>query len=172
VKKLLSIGLLPLLLLTACGGGSSSSDSSSKSDVNVAAYSNGATALATYNEATAGNLIDEDDTTTWISDPESPIIVTFGRVEKLKSFELRRVSAPALLGTNPDILIELSQDNLTYEKSNASVMTGGVVCYSAGSNTTSMSCKFDGTYSAKYVRITSLNGKSFEFTEFEAVAYK
>lgn len=98
--------------------------------------------------------------------------MTFGRVEKLKSFELRRVSAQATLGTNPDILIELSQDNLTYEKSNASVVIGGVACSNTGSNATSMSCEFDGTYSAKYVRITSLNGKSFEFTEFEAVTYK
>ena len=95
-----------------------------------------------------------------------------GRKKTIKSFTLSRVSASASLGTSPDILIELSDDGTTYENSQVSVIVGGVSCTSMTSNATTMTCEMSGGRDVSHIRITSNNGKSFKFTELEAIAEK
>lgn len=175
MKKKILLGLSSCLILAACGGGGGGSNSSdafnSVSDVNVARSSNGGTASSAYNPGTASNLIDGNAATTWISDPDEPIVVTFGAVENIKKIKLTRVAASATLGTNPDILIELSADGVAYTKSNVSVISGGIACTSQTTNNQVMECNM-AERPTRYVRITTQNGLSFELAEFEAIARK
>ena len=179
MKKQFVAGISSLLLLSACGGGGSSSGgngddnprASTPTDVNVAASANGATASATYNAASAANLVDGDLNTTWISDPDSPILITFGAMENINKIKLTRVAAAASLGSNADILVELSENGVTYAASNLSVITGGIACTSMTTNSQVMECEMT-ERATRYVRITTQNGKSFELAEFEAVARK
>lgn len=172
------VGISSLLLLTACGGGGGGGNgtpheatppTTSPATVNVAASSAGARASATYNSGSAGNLIDGNTATSWISDPDSPIRVDFAGPRNISSFTLSRIASSATLGSNSDILIELSADGTSFSRSNVT-MGGGIPCYSSTFNSTTIKCTMTPAQSVRAVRITTRNGKSFELTEFEAIA--
>lgn len=165
------------LLLTACGGGGgggSNNDNTPRettpTDINVAASANGATATATYNSATAANLIDQNADTTWISDDGTSITVDFGGVKAINKITLSKVAASTTLGSNPDILVELSTDNATYERSGITspFVSGAIACTNQNSGAEQHTCEMP-THNARFIRITSQNGKSFEFKELEVI---
>lgn len=176
MKKPFLVVFLPLFLLAACD--SSSSDGSSNhslAEVNVASIHNGGTALAVYHADTAENIIDEDDETTWISDPDSPIVIEFERAEKIVSFALYRTNSGASVGSNPDIVIEFSKNGTDYVPSNATYAFGNpdaIPCISSTTGPEVIKCQLQDPYTMKFVRITTKNGKSYEFKEFEAIALK
>ncbi len=163
------------LVLSACGGGGGSdsendgSGSGTKTDVNVAASNNGGVATAAYNSDSAVNFIDEDATTTWISDPDSSIVVDFGSVEKVKKITITKVNSATSAGSNPDVLVELSIDGNDYQSSNITTFSGGIECSSTVIGGESLVCEMD-EYDAQFIRVTSKNGKSFEFKEIEVIA--
>lgn len=162
---------LTSLLLTACGGGgggggNDNSRAFSTPEVNVAAASNGAKATATYNNATAKNLIDGDVATTWISDDGSTITVDFGTTRSITKIVLRKVDSSVTLGSNPDILVELSENGSTWTASNMSVYSGGIPCTSINSGRTVSTCEM-AARNARAIRVTTQNGKSFELQELE-----
>ena len=169
---------LLVALVTGCNDESGGSDSdvdgpSAKSDVNVAAAKNAATTETDHLPEDAVKLIDEDGTTYWQSDVDKPIVVKLSQVERVKSFTLSRINeGSATVGTNPDILVELSSDGSTYEQSGVSVIIGGVPCSSNTLNATTMKCDMADGYDLKSIRVTSKNGKAFKFTELEAIAEK
>lgn len=175
MKQFFFSAMATCFLLAACGGGGGGNDdvprANNPTEVNVAAQAKGASAIALYNAATAANLIDGNPGTSWISDPDSPIIITFSAVENIRKFKLTRTAAAASLGSNPDILIELSANGVDYAASNVSVITGGIACSSMTANVQVMECSMS-ELATRYVRITTLNGKSYELGEFEAIAVK
>lgn len=139
--------------------------------MNVARSSNGGSATSAHNPGTAANLIDGNSLTAWVSNPGDPIVITFGAVENIRNIKLTRQPSPATLGTVPDILIELSSNGVDYTASNVSVITGGVACTSLTANNEVMECNM-AERPTRYVRITSQNGKAYDFLEFEAIARK
>ncbi|WP_146171207.1 hypothetical protein [Saccharospirillum sp. MSK14-1] len=144
-----------------------------KTDVNVAAN---ATVTTSFNPDDANNLVDEDTATSLVSAPGTPIIVDLGQVETIKSFTLSRVSSSANFGTlsatTPEILVELSSDGIAYEASNISVIVGDVDCINSTRGQTTMKCEMANGYDVSHIRITTRNGKSYQFTELEAIAEK
>ncbi|TGG93441.1 hypothetical protein E4656_10355 [Natronospirillum operosum] len=176
MKMHILLGLSFVLLLSGCNVESSSGNSGSKGladqvETNVAASANGAVATSAYNPDDAMKLIDEDDTTWWASNPGEPIIVEFAEVEDIVSLKLTRTESSAPTGTNPAILIELSEDGITYAKSNVSIVIGGVACSSMSTSSTSMSCTLAEARATKFVRITSSNN-SYELRELEVIAMR
>ena len=173
MKPALSLIAALAFVLSACGG--SSSDSSSipglKSDTNVALLSRGASASSSHNSSDAKNLIDGNSNTSWTSASGQKIVVDFGSVEKIKSIKLTRQATSAAIGSNPDILIELSANGSSYTASNLSVFSGGIACTSQTITTTTMSCTM-AERDTRYIRITSQNGKAYDFIELEALATK
>lgn len=173
MKPALSLIAALAFVLSACGG--SSSDSSSipglKSDTNVALLSRGASASSSHNSSDANNLIDDNNNTYWTSASGQKIVVDFGSVEKIKSIKLTRQAASAAIGSNPDILIELSTNGSNYTASNLSVVTGGIACTNLTTSITTMSCTM-AEHDTRYIRITSQNGKAYDFIELEALATK
>lgn len=124
MKPALSLIAASVFLLNACGG--SSSDSAIpglKADTNVALLSRGASASSSHNSSDAKNLIDGNNNTSWTSASGQKIVVDFGSIEKIKSIKLTRQAASAAIGSNPDILIELSTNGSNYTASNLSVVT-------------------------------------------------
>lgn len=179
MKMYMLLGMSFVLLLSGCndesGPESGSQDSPTKVEVNVAASINGAAATSDYKPDDAKNLIDGDETTWWASHPEEPIVVEFEEVEDVVSLQLTRTAASAQMGTDPDILIELSEDGAAYTNVNffsALGGGGGVACNSATMNATTLSCTLSEARATQFVRITSYNGKSFEFIELEVIAMK
>lgn len=176
-----TLGLAVMVLAIAgCGDSSDSSSSSNSSDgtttktqVNVASQSKKATTQSAYDNANTVNLIDGDTATTWTSNPGDPVVITFEGLESINKIEVNRVSSSASAGTNPDILIELSTDNTTYKTSDATKFgTGDIPCSSSSLTATTISCTLSEQYTAKYMRITSQNGKAFEFQEVKAYSLK
>ncbi len=166
---LLAPVLIATALITGCGGGGSDQPKvNTKTDMNVAASANGATASATYNSADAANLIDEDDSTAWVSDSDRAIVVDFGAVRSIESFELRKAAASVIAGSNPDVLIELSENGSSYSSSRATLTSGVVPCNSTTIGSEIISCQMD-RRNVRYMRITSRNGKAFEFRELEVI---
>lgn len=164
--------VLGLISCGGGGGGSGSDSSSTLTDVNVSASANGATATASFNSGTASNIIDGDNLTTWISDPDSPIVIDFSAVNNIKKITIRKVSAATTGGTNPDILVELSEDGSSYQTSNITMIVGGdLSCNSSTLSAELLDCDMD-EFAARYLRITSQNGKSFEFEEVEVISNK
>lgn len=176
MKKILSVAVMAVLM-SACGGSGGSSGSSiggntPKEDTNIAAASEGASASSTFNSSTVTNAIDEDEATTWVSDPDKPLIIEFSSAENVKKISIKKVAASVTAGTTPDVLVELSTDGKTYKTSNMTLIVGGdIPCNSTTINATLLECSMD-EYEAKYLRITTQNGKSFEFQEVEVIAYK
>lgn len=176
MKKKIMLGLSSCLILAACGGGGSGGGNTSDavdsvSDVNVARSSNGGSATSVHNSGTAVNLIDGNSLTAWVSNSDDPIVITFGVVENIRKLKLTRLPSPATLGTDPDILIELSSNGVDYTASNVSVITGGIACTSQTANAEVMECNM-AERPTRYVRITSQNGRAYDFLEFEAIARK
>ncbi|WP_286719097.1 discoidin domain-containing protein [Thalassolituus sp. UBA2009] len=172
MKPALSLIAASVFLLSACGGSSSeSSIPGLKSDTNVALLSRGASASSSHNSSDAKNLIDGNNNTSWTSASGQKIVVDFGSVEKIKSIKLTRQAASAAIGSSPDILIELSANGSSYTASNLSVFSGGIACTSQTVTTTTMSCTM-AERDTRYIRITSQNGKAYDFIELEALATK
>ncbi len=172
MKPALSLIAASVFLLSACGG--SSSDSAIpglKADTNVALLSRGASASSSHNSSDAKKLIDGNSNTSWTSASGQKIVVDFGSVEKIKSIKLTRQAASAAIGSSPDILIELSANGSSYTASNLSVFSGGITCTSQTVTTTTMSCTM-AERDTRYIRITSQNGKAYDFIELEALATK
>lgn len=175
---ILNLFILLVICLAGCNDESGSGKnngvgSDSKTDVNVAAN---ATVTTSFNPGDAGNLVDEDAATSLVSSPEIPIVVDFGQVETIKSFTLSRISSSAFFGTMsstiPEILVELSSDGIAYEASNISVIVGGVDCFKSTRGQTTMKCEMRDGYDVSHIRITTRNGRSYQFTELEAIAEK
>lgn len=175
-KSILSSVIASSILLAACGGGgggdSDGPGANVQADVNVAALINGATAVSDYNSMYADNLIDGDPGTSWISDPGVAIRINFSEVKNISSFTLSYTSAAVSFGTNPDILVELSTDGNNFSASSISYVTSGIACVNSTRGGQAMSCDLSAPHATRAVRITSQNGKSFQFTEFEAIARK
>lgn len=175
-KKLALAALASSLLLTACGGGGGGgndaprADNNSGAEVNVAATANGARASASDNAATAANLIDGSLDTTWISEPDSPIVVDFGAVKAIKKITLNKVAASVMIGSAPDILVELSENGVNYERSAMTTVSGGVPCTNTSVNAgaTAITCEM-AERNVRYIRVTTQNGKSFELQELEVI---
>jgi hypothetical protein len=159
--------------LISCGGGSGSSDPvATPTDVNVSASANGAMATASFNSATALSIIDGDVSTTWISDPDSPLVIDFSAVNNVKKITIHKVSAVTSGGSNPDILVELSEDGSLYQTSDITMIIGGdLSCNSSTFSAELLECEMD-EFAARYLRLTSQNGKSFEFEEVEVISNK
>lgn len=177
----LSIVLLALLLAgcnetsTLNSTSSDSADFADKIDVNVAASANGATVTTNFNKQEAGNLIDGDNTTIYGSQEDTPIVVEFEQVESVIEITLSRVNSPATLGSDPDILVELSSDGTNWTTSNISAAIGngsGVACPNWSFNKTTMKCGMPNGHNVSHIRITSRNSNAFEFTQLEAIAKK
>ncbi len=152
--------------------GPGSTNTGSTSDVNVSSSANGATVTASFNSSTAPNIIDGDDSTTWISDPDSPIVIDFSAVNNVKKITIYKVSSAIAGGSNPDLLVELSENNISYQTSNITIITGGdLSCNSSALTAELLDCEMD-EFAARYLRITSKNGKSFEFKEVEVISNK
>lgn len=176
MKNILTSSLfIATFALTACGGGGSSSGSndSSKNNknetkINVAATANG----ATITPAEAVTLIDESsESTSWTATHDQPIIIDFGSIKNVESFELKRAPASATVGTNPDIKIELSTNGSSYTVSNVSSLSGGAPCSTMKANPTSMFCEMTPATKVRYVRITIAEDKSYNLTIFTALSY-
>lgn len=163
--------LSSVVMLSACGGSGEFVGQETDQELNVAASANGGSASAFHNSGTAGNLIDGNTGTSWTSDSEEAIVVRFSSTASIRSITLTRLAAAASLGTDPDILVELSTDGDNYSRSNMSVISGGIPCTALTSSTTTMSCTMSG-YDARYVRITTADGKAFSFTELEVIAVR
>lgn len=185
------------LSLVGCGGGSSgSSDAGGDGyvartwvELDVASQAHGAVAVASYNADTAGNLIDDNDDTTWISDPYSPIVVDLGAIEELVRFELRFVTnmGATKLGSNPDLILELSADGSNYLASEVTFFGKGqdkAQCTSFATAREYIRCNIPARirnpvtnefvenpyWKVRFIRITTTNGNSFEFTELDVIA--
>lgn len=172
-KQLALTALATSILLTACGGGGGGGGSeapraTTSPEINVAAASNGALATANYNNATAHQLIDGDIATSWISDDGSTITVQFGITRSITKIVLRKVAASTTVGSHPDILVELSENGSTWTASNMSVINGGIHCDSYTNGGEVSSCTM-AARNARAIRVTSQNGKSFEFQELEVI---
>lgn len=177
MKQLLSITALAVLV-SACGGGSGGGSNdpiggnAPKEDTNIAAASEGASATSAFNSDTATNIIDEKEDTTWISTPDTPIVIEFDSAENIKKISIKQAESSVSVGTNPDVLVELSTDGKTYKTSSITVISGGdIPCNTTTINPTLLECSMD-EYEAKYLKITTKNGKSFEFQEVEVIASK
>ncbi len=182
MKKLILASSLSVVL-AACGGGGGggSSDSSTQPetntsttpvDTNVALKTNSASATASYNADSAENIIDGDEATTWISDPDSPLVIELAEIEKINKLEVSMVpSGGLIIGSNPDITIEFSTDGETYSHSQATYAFSGVPCSSSTTSSSSISCEMP-EYEVKFIRLTTKNGKSLEFKELNANAMK
>ena len=166
--------IVSAIALASCGSDSGTTGSppapTVASNINVAASSVGATATATFNAASAGNLIDENIATSWISSPGSPILIDFGSVIDIDSLEINKVNSLLSTSSPPDILVELSADDVTYESSGITLSSGAdIPCISQTFGGSVIDCSFT-PYSARYIRITTQNGKSFEFQDIEAIS--
>lgn len=169
-KQLALTALASSILLTACGGGGGGGGEAPRAttspEINVAAASNGALATANYNNTTARQLIDGDIATSWISDDGSTITVQFGITRSITRITLRKVDSSVTVGTHPDILVELSENGSTWTASDMSVYSGGIPCTRISSGRTVITCDM-AARNARAIRVTSQNGKSFEFQELE-----
>ena len=172
-----ALAITVALGLISCGSGSDSGipdviQTPMTSDVNVAASINGATVTTTFNSNTSSNINDGDDTTTWISDPDVSLVIDFSSVNKVKKITIRKVSSATAGGSNPDILVELSEDGITYKSSDITTITGGdLSCNSNAFSSELLVCEMN-AFSARFLRLTSKNGKSFEFKEVEVISNK
>lgn len=177
--KKVALVITVALGLISCGSGSGSDSgipdviqTPLTSDVNVAASINGATVTTTFNSNTSSNINDGDDTTTWISDPDVSLVIDFSSVNEVKKITIRKVSSATAGGSNPDILVELSEDGVTYKSSDITTITGGdLSCNSSGFSSELLVCEMN-VFSARFLRLTSKNGKSFEFKEVEVISNK
>src|SRR5690606_17624233 len=94
-----SIFILNLFACSGSGGeGEDADKSENKTPINVAASVNGAVATSSFNAETAKNLIDEDEDTTWISDPEIPILVEFDSIKTISNITIKKVDSIAIIG--------------------------------------------------------------------------
>lgn len=164
-----------ILNLFACSGSGSEGESADKSEnktpINVAASVNGAVATSNFNAETAKNLIDEDEDTTWISDPEEPILVEFDSIKTVTTITIKKVDSIASIGSNPDILVELSKDGIIFQPSAVSNILSPVnKCTHFTSNSEQLFCKMI-PLELRFIRITSQNGMSYEFKELEVIGY-
>lgn len=160
--------------LISCSGDDTGGDTPAdiKADVNVAASVNGGTVTTVFNPSTAVNIIDGDNATSWISDPDVSLVIDFSSVNNVKKITIRKVFSLFTSGTNPDILVELSEDDITYKTSNITMIAGGDLgCNSSTTNSELLVCEMN-EFPARFLRLTSKNGKSFEFNEVEVIAYK
>lgn len=161
--------------LISCGGGDDGGGGDpapTPTDVNVSTSTNGATATASFNSSAASNIIDGDYSTTWISNPDSSIVIDFSAVNNVKKITIHKVSAVTTGGSNPDILIELSEDGSSYQTSDITMILGGdLSCNSSTFSAELLECEMD-EFAARYLKITSKNGKSFEFKEVEVISNK
>ena len=165
MKNTMSIILLfTALTLTACGGGSSNNNTDGNNNTKSEPVA------MTISPASAQAIIDGDDSTSWTANNDEKIVIDLGSVQKIKQFELNRVAASATSGSNPDILIELSINGTSYEKSNVSVVFGGKSCFKALTNATTMLCEMVPSQDIRYVRISIAQDKSFDLTEFKVLS--
>ncbi len=166
--------LILSLGMTACGGSSgddNNEDGANLQEVNVATSANGATARSAFNSASAANLIDEDLSTTWISEPDTPIVVEFSEAERIIKIELDFVSADVSYGTGPDIFVEISLDGINYDASGVTALLADIPCTESNFANDSARCTMEAR-KIKFIQITSKVGKSFEFKELRVFANK
>lgn len=174
MNQLLSI-VICVLLISACGGssdlGSNTPTGDKVANTNVASQFQGGVALSDANSQNTPNAIDEQNTTFWMSESGVPLVIKFEVVERIQTITLRKNAATVNRGSNPDIVVELSLDGLAWKKSAiTNAAAADVPCTATSASSTHIECNMN-AYSAQYLRITSQNGRTYEFAEIEALTF-
>ena len=177
MKKIYLLMLIASLFMSGCDVSIPDGDSGNTTDdsptvKNVALSTNGGSATGSVNASSAGNAIDGNEGTAWSSIDGSTLVVDFGGSKKVTSITIKKSDGLSISsGSNPDVLVELSSDNTTYYTSNITKIFGGdISCTSTSLSSSRLYCAMS-AYSARYIKITTQNGKAFDFSEVDIQGY-
>ena len=97
--------------------------------------------------------------------------IEFEVVERVQKIVIRKTASTLHSGNNPDIVVELSLDGLTWKTSAITdTANADIPCTATASSSKHIECTMRAV-EAQYVRFTSQNGKAYEIAEIEVMAF-
>ena len=154
------------LLLSACGG-TGDDLIGSRYDINVALASSGSSVTANYDQDSADNVIDGDNSTAsdWAGNASNDNLkIDFGQLRQISQIKIFSN------GISNNMRIDLSSNNSTWFDTlqNAGV---DIPCTTVTSNSTSITCDFAERKPVRYLRFTALTNSLLNVYEIEVTGY-
>ena len=177
-KRIFFLVIASVFFLIGCGGGSGSKDTKfigGKTDMNVALASNGGTASAQYNQVSAPNVNDGDNSISeyWSGNIVDDVVtVDFGDIRFLKEISIY-TNEPIFNASTPNRVIELSLNGSDWF-STAQASGADIDCQTLLPTTNKITCTFASRQESRFFRFTTkrvVNPEQVNVYELEAIGY-